>query len=136
MQFKAKSSFCQQYIATFKRRIRQWRNNKKEFIASMNPFILPLIYIIIILVVIREIDMPEVKNAVFKYAFPFLVLFGIMTSCGIFSITPTIDRELKLRHLLMFAGMWSTSYYFGLLLADFIIFMLPQYILIIFIFVL
>jgi hypothetical protein len=125
MSTKPHSSFCQQFTATVARKMRDWKNDKKVMILSLNPFLLPLIYIIMILVVLNEINMPEVKSLVFRYAFPFLVIFGILTSCGIFTVTPTKDRADKMRHLLSFAGMRSTAYYLGLLAGDFIIFMIP-----------
>ena len=61
---------------------------------------------------------------------------GILLSSGIFVFTPVEDRESKLRYLLNFAGMRSSSYYIGLLLADIVIFMIPQIILAILFFIL
>jgi hypothetical protein len=40
-------------------------------------------------------------------------------------ITTVKDREDKLRYLLNFGGMRSFSYYFGIVLADFTLYMLP-----------
>ena len=127
MSTKPHSSFCQQFTATVARKMRDWKNDKKVMIMSFNPFLMPLIYIIMILVVLNEINMPEVRTAVFQVAFPLLIIFGIVTSCGIFAVTPTKDRVDKMRHLLSFAGMRSSAYYLGILTGDFIIFMIPQY---------
>jgi hypothetical protein len=57
--------------------------------------------------------------------FPVLQIFGILISSGIFIFTPVEDREQKLRYLLNFAGMRSSAYYIGLLLADVVIFCFP-----------
>ena len=55
MNTKPQSSFCQQFTATVARKMRDWKNDKKVMIMSFNPFILPLIYIILILVVLKNI---------------------------------------------------------------------------------
>ena len=58
--------------------------------------------------------------------FPVLQIFGILISSWIFIFTPVEDREQKLRYLLNFAGMRSSAYFIGLLLADVVIFCIPQ----------
>lgn len=101
----------------------------------MNPVIFPLIYLIIILMIVDNIDGAP-KQQILSVAFPILVAFGIMLSCGVYAWTTVSDREDKLRYLLNFAGMRSSSYYFGLLLADFIIYVIPQILLGIMVFIL
>jgi hypothetical protein len=56
------------------------------------------------------------------YAFPGLVLFGYITSIGVYAIGPALDRFDKTRYLLNFAGQRSSSYYLGMFLADFLIY--------------
>jgi len=57
--------------------------------------------------------------------FPFLISIGFVTSSGVYLITSVKDRQDKLRYLLNFGGMRSTSYYIGLVLADFTLYMVP-----------
>ena len=58
-------------------------------------------------------------------AFPGLVQISIVMSSSLFVVTPVQDREEKLRYLLNFSGISSFNYYFGLFLADMILFMIP-----------
>jgi hypothetical protein len=44
---------------------------------------------------------------------------------GIYLITSVTDRELRLRYLLNFIGMRSTSYFTGIVIADLTIFFIP-----------
>lgn len=116
-------------------------NTGKEIYLSMIPFIIPMFYILAILVVLNTLSQkdvlgPDTKQTVLSFAFPWLVTIGIVLSCGVFVFTPVIDREEKLRYLLNFAGMRSSSYYLGFLCADFIIFTVPQIFLGIMVFVL
>jgi len=57
--------------------------------------------------------------------FPLLISIGFVTSSGVYLITSVKDRQDKLRYLLNFGGMRSTSYYTGLVLADFTLYMIP-----------
>jgi len=65
------------------------------------------------------------KEGFYNVMFPVLQIFGILLSSGIFIFTPVEDREQKLRYLLNFAGMRSSAYFIGLLLADVVIFCIP-----------
>jgi hypothetical protein len=65
------------------------------------------------------------KKGFYDVMFPVLQIFGILISSGIFIFTPVEDREQKLRYLLNFAGMRSSAYFIGLLLADVVIFCIP-----------
>ena len=56
---------------------------------------------------------------------PILVVLGITTSAGVFTFAVVSDREQKLRYLLNFAGMRSTSYYLGMFFADWLVFIAP-----------
>ena len=54
-----------------------------------------------------------------------LLIFSIIISGALFVITPVKDREDGLRHLLNFSGMTSQAYYFGIFMADLILFAIP-----------
>jgi len=54
-----------------------------------------------------------------------LISIGFVTSSGVYLITTVKDREDKLRYLLNFGGMRSLSYYVGIVLADFTLYMIP-----------
>jgi hypothetical protein len=54
-----------------------------------------------------------------------LISIGFVTSSGVYLITTVKDRQDKLRYLLNFGGMRSTSYYAGIVLADFCLYMIP-----------
>lgn len=73
-------------------------------------------------------DISEADKAlkiILETVFPFLIPFGIVISSGLYCVTPVRDRELGLRHLLNFAGMRSSSYYLGLMMAELVIFTIP-----------
>ena len=57
--------------------------------------------------------------------FPLLINIGFVTSSGVYLITTVKDRQDKLRYLLNFGGMRSLSYYIGIVLADFTLYLLP-----------
>jgi len=57
--------------------------------------------------------------------FPLLISIGFVTSSGVYLITSVKDRQDKLRYLLNFGGMRSTSYYIGIVFADFTLYMFP-----------
>jgi hypothetical protein len=63
--------------------------------------------------------------------FPILIIFGFLTTCGIFIVTVIKDREDKLRYLLNFAGMRPFSYYFGLIITEYMLFLVIAFLLII-----
>ena len=108
----------------------------------MYPFIFPLMYIIIILMVMSQLgkafpdDIDTIRSKTLNIAFPILVSFGIITSVGVYVFHPVADREQKLRYLLNFAGMRSSSYYIGMFLADIVIYIIPQILLLIMVYVL
>lgn len=73
----------------------------------------------------------KIKDEVIKNVFPFLIIFGFLTTCGIFIVTVIKDREDKLRYLLNFAGMRPFAYYFGLIITEFMLFLVIVFLLII-----
>jgi hypothetical protein len=54
-----------------------------------------------------------------------VVAFSLIFSSGLFVITTVKDREDKLRYLLNFAGISSLAYYWGIFMADLILFVIP-----------
>ena len=54
------------------------------------------------------------------------MMLAVMTSSSLYVITPVKDRQDKLRYLLNFAGISSGSYYFGIFLADLVLFAIPS----------
>jgi hypothetical protein len=71
----------------------------------------------------------QIVKTLYQIFFPFFILFSIYAFSGIYVVTTVQDREEKLRYLLNFSGMRSSAYYLGLLLAEVIIFLFPQCIL-------
>ena len=57
--------------------------------------------------------------------FPVFVAVSLILSSGLFVITTVKDREDKLRYLLNFAGISSVAYYWGIFMADLILFVIP-----------
>ena len=53
------------------------------------------------------------------------MLFAFSVCSGLFILTPVSDREHKLRYLLTFVGMKPSAYYFGNLMCDFMLFIIP-----------
>ena len=62
-----------------------------------------------------------------------MISIGFVTSSGVYLITTVKDREDKLRYLLNFGGMRSLSYYVGIVLADFTLYIVPTIAFVIFI---
>jgi len=132
----ARPRFTRQLAANFYRRLRAFRNQPKEIMLAMTPFMLPIINLCIILVIVQGIEKiiapdPETGESAIKtddvinFLFPVFSMLGILVTCGLYVVTPTEDRELKLRYFLNFSGMQSTAYFLGFLTADFLIYTLP-----------
>ena len=98
---------------------------------SLFPFILPTVYILVNILVfnkLKEDNTMSVDQTAYwiKMLFPIYISFGIILSTGLFATTIVADREQKLRYLLNFAGMRSSSYFWGFVFADWFVFMVPQ----------
>lgn len=94
--------------------------------------LLPLLYMVTFILILNSFtkglsdDLKSVvDNDVYAIIFPLLLAIGYVTSSGVFLITTVKDREEKLRYLLNFGGMRSFSYYFGIVVADWCLFMIP-----------
>jgi len=70
-------------------------------------------------------SMKELQDRILRMAFPALVLVSIVTSGGLFIVTPVQDREDKLRYLLNFSGLSSSAYFSGIFLADMVLYLIP-----------
>lgn len=67
------SSFTAQISAQFIRRLISFMYSSKEIITMMNPFIFPLMYIIIIQMVLDQFTKdPSIEKTVLNIAFPIL----------------------------------------------------------------
>jgi hypothetical protein len=107
---------------------------------SLSPVIFSLVNLIVLNVSIKAIlgnfpiDDPTIIENTLKYFnslyFPFTINISIMASSGLYVLNVVQDREDKLRYLLNFTGMKPLAYYLGLLLGDFLIFMVPAVLLI------
>lgn len=125
MKAKTSSNFFSQTWAQFKRRLNAYKAQPKEMLYSSNPFLVTFIYMIILLLVLRQIDQAEISEKVLTIAFPIMAFVGVITTVALFFLTPVQDKEDRLRYLLNFAGMRSSSYFLGLLMGDIVIFTLP-----------
>jgi ABC-type multidrug transport system permease subunit len=76
------------------------------------------------------------RNQTLEIAFPTLLVISVLTSSGLYVVTPVKDREDKLRYLLNFAGISSGAYYIGLYTADLILFIVPCFLIMIVSFIL
>lgn len=61
---------------------------------------------------------------------------GFVTSSGVYLITTVKDRQDKLRYLLNFGGMRSFSYYIGIVLADYLLYVGPTCVFILVVYIL
>ena len=59
------------------------------------------------------------------FLFPFFLNYGFCSCAGIYVLTPISEREIKTRSILNMMGMKSSSYWIGLFLADYTIFLMP-----------
>lgn len=67
----------------------------------------------------------KILHTVISLLLPIFMLTGFSSSSGIYMITPIQEREDNLRQMLTLSGMRSSSYYLGLFLADFLLFLIP-----------
>jgi hypothetical protein len=67
----------------------------------------------------------DIKKQILETVFPVLLVVSVLTSSGLYVVTPVKDRQDKLRYLLNFAGISSPAYYIGLYFADFILYLFP-----------
>lgn len=81
--------------------------------------------------IIKRSDLEELTNVILGDVFPFLISFGTIGSAGQFALGMVIEREDKTRHLLNFAGMSSSAYCLSYLFAEYVIYSVPQVLLII-----
>jgi len=73
----------------------------------------------------KDESIKEVWVVIISIMFTLWMLIGFCICSGIFILTPTQDRELKLRYLMNFMGIRSITYYLGNFLADMILFLIP-----------
>lgn len=71
------------------------------------------------------IDTSKLLQSLWVSILPVVMLIAVMTSSSLYVITPVKDRQDKLRYLLNFAGISSHAYYFGIFLADMVLFTIP-----------
>ena len=67
---------------------------------------------------------------------PSVIMLGILISSGAFAVTIAKDREDKLRYLLNLSGIKPVAYYLGILISDFIIYIVPLSLLVVLCFIL
>lgn len=88
-----------------------------------------IINLLVLNTIVKQVDQYDsdgkIRTYIFGIAFPLLVALAIALTPGIYLITSVTDRELRLRYLLNFIGMRSTSYFAGIVLADLTIFFIP-----------
>lgn len=78
----------------------------------------------------------DITQTILSVYFPILLQVGYITSIGLYLLATVQDRYDKTRYLLNFAGMRSSSYYLGIFLADFLIFMSSNVLIVISVYVL
>ena len=78
----------------------------------------------------------EMTNNIISISTPAVIMLGILISSGTFAVTIAKDREAKLRYLLNLAGIKPTAYYLGILITDFIIYIIPMALLVVLCFIL
>lgn len=140
MNAKSEPAFHRQAWANCKRRLIQFIKSPQEIVLNVQILLFILIQIILLQTILsitfklaeaRGSDaalrqtMEEMEERILHMAFPALVLASIVTSGALFVVTAVQDREDKLRYLLKFSGMTSTAYFFGLVVADMILFCVP-----------
>ena len=127
-------------FANFKRRLITFGQSSKEKIFCLNPFITAILNVVVITIIFNSFgtdsSTQSALNSVLEIAFPIFILIGYVTAIGVYLLCPAQDRYDKTRYLLNFAGLRSSSYYVGILLADFLIFSISNVLLVISVFVL
>lgn len=124
-------NFCQQTGAMFVRRMKQFYREPRMWILLASPFITILLSFLMLSGLIpgkNDGGDPDFKKAltlIITNMFAFFVLLGFALCSGLYIIQPVQDRQLKLRTMLHFVGMKSTSYFLGSFLADMILFSMP-----------
>ena len=120
------------------RRLISFINSSKEIVLAVNPFLTTIINVVVMTILFSSFpDMGvNITQSILQVYFPILIQVGYITSIGMYLLATTQDRYDKTRYLLNFAGMRSTAYYLGIFLADFLIFMASNILIIISIYIL
>lgn len=132
---------CRQFYANYKRRIIQVCAQPREAFLIINPIIFALQSLVTVNIVISvvshtpdivkkispELTFEGLKTSIVSVLYPLYLEVGLILSSGLFMNAVTVDYFEGLRHLLSFAGMRSISYQSGLILAEYTLYLIPGF---------
>jgi hypothetical protein len=67
----------------------------------------------------------KIINYTVALMFPYILNAGYATCSGIYVLLPIEERQRKTRHILKMSGMQTSSYWVGLFMADYFLFLIP-----------
>ena len=121
-------SFRRQVVAMAKCRLLEFVGNSQEVFLSMTPCYMALINIICIITLMKYI--PNAVDTILLSVMPMLIQISMILNTRLYIGMPVTHRQDKLRYLLKFAGVRSSSYFIGLFIGDCIIWCFPSFLLI------
>jgi hypothetical protein len=70
-------------------------------------------------------DVADLVQLLVALMFPMILNIGYATTSGVYLLMPIEERQRKMRHILSMTGMRVVPYWFGLFIADYILFLMP-----------
>jgi len=120
----------------FIRRMIVFSRSTREWYLMLSPFITVLtIYLVLMCLFKIVLDRRGKESTtadgsfdlVIAALFPFFLNVAYTTASGAFLMLPIEEREMKMKHIMTMSGMRIFSYWSGLFLADFCLFLIPTF---------
>lgn len=132
MRTQPNATFWTQLKAIIMRRFLVFIREPRQWFMIIGPFVNVLSMILLIDVFILAIagstndTTKKIMRIITADLFPFFLLYGFCLSSGIFMIVSLFDKEKKMRQYMFLNGVGPMPYYFGLFLADFLLYFITQ----------
>lgn len=118
--------------------IRRWHvflRSKREWFLLGSPFLTVITIFMLLFCLFKVVDKrggvssesKETFSTVVAALFPFFLNIGYTTASGAFLLMPIDERVTKMKHIITMSGMRIFSYWIGLLIADFCLFLIPTF---------
>lgn len=134
-------SFVWQFIASYRRRLVIFFQDTSQVFLMAGPLLFVLIEMLFITVILNAIlrlsktdesQNSYIRRAVLNVAFPVFVQVAMIFNSSLFCVATITERENEIRNLLNFQGNGSIAYNLGMILADNLLLLIPNTLLIIF----
>lgn len=124
------SSFFGQLYSMTARRFIVFTREPRQWFLTVSPFINVCIAFLIIysFFSLNGVDNQTTKKVlswIMAIMFPYLLNAGFASTSGVYMLMPIEERMNKTRHILKLAGLQTVPYWLGLLVADYLLFLIP-----------